>query len=114
MSELFDAGELYEPEGEDNPFLGLDGFDKFTSEPDPYNLIEQDVMNAFGVESFDSILLDASERQIENMRGNRFESLQEAIIYLFDAGILQFSGVVVGEDEIEIEIDKDSGGRSKK
>lgn len=114
MSELFDDGELFEPLGEDNPFLGLDGFDEFSAEPDPYDKLERDVLDTFGIESFDSIFINADEREVANMRGNRFESIREAILYLFDAGILQFSGVVVGADEIEIEIDKDSGGRGKK
>lgn len=109
MSELFDAGELFEPEGDDNPFLGIDGFDAFTLEPDPFDALEHEVLDSLGIDTFDSILITNNERTIENARGNRFESLKEAIIYLFDAGVLQFSGVVLDEDLFEVEIDSDTG-----
>lgn len=88
---------------EDNPFFGLDGFDEFT-ENDPYERIEQEVLNSLGIEDFDEIILDISDAEVENIRGNRFQNLQEAITYLFDAGVLRFSGVVIAGDEIAVEI----------
>ena len=109
MSEMFDAGELYPLDDPRNPFFGLDGFDpKTVIPPDPYDRIEREVLDSLGIQSFDEILITAPERDIEAARGNRFESIKEAITYLFDAGILRFSGVVIGAEEVEIEVKKGS------
>lgn len=104
----------FDDDNSDNPYLGWNDWDEEAFDTDPYDEIERQVMDSLGIESFDSILLDPSERDMENLRGNRFESLQEAIIYLFDAGILQFSGVIVGAEELEIEIESDTGRSNKK
>jgi len=109
MSDVEQGQWGYDADDPNNPFYGLDGFDEKSFKTDPYEQIERDVMDSLGIESFDRILIDATERTLENARGNRFSSLQEAILYLFDAGILQFSGVVVGGEEIEIEIESDTG-----
>ena len=109
MTELFDAGELYPLNDPRNPFYGLDGFDaRSRQSPDPYERIERQVLDSLGIDSFEEILIDSGNRTPEDMRGNRFESIAEAIVYLFDAGILRFSGVVVGAQEVEIEVKKGS------
>lgn len=105
MTEIFDGGEIYPPDDPRNPFFGLDGFDEKSFTPaDPYERIERDVLDSLGISSFNEILVTASERDLEGMRGNRFENIKEAIVYLFDAGILQFSGVIIDTEEIEIEV----------
>lgn len=109
MSELFDGAESYPLDDPRNPFFGLGGWDEQTVvPPDPYDRIEQDVLDSLGIASFDEILITATERDLESARGNRFETIKEAIVYLFDAGILRFSGVVIDDDEIEIDVDKNS------
>lgn len=114
MTDMTDGWDVYPPDDPRNPFFGLDGFDEFTEEPDPHEGIEREVMDALGISDFDEILININERDLEGARGNRFESIQEAILYLFDAGVLRFSGVVIGAEEVEIEIDSDSGGRGKR
>lgn len=110
-----DIGEwgVFPPDDPNNPFYGLYDFDEAPPPSDPHEAIEREVLDALGIESFDSILFEPDERTIENARGNRFESIAEAITYLFDAGVLQFSGVVVGDEEIEIEIESDTGKARK-
>lgn len=110
MSDVFDGQWGYEPDDPDNPFYGLDGFDRLTNEPDPMERIEREVLDQLGVSSFDEILITSDDRSLENARGNRFESIIEAITYLFDAGVLQFSGVVFEGDEVEIEIEPCTDG----
>lgn len=105
MTDMSDGFELYPPDDPRNPFFGLDGFDEFSKPVDPYEKIERDVMDSLGIASFDEILVNADSRSMDNARGNRFQSLTEAIAYLFDAGVLQFSGVVIGAEEYEVEID---------
>lgn len=114
MSDYFDDESSDNEDYEDSPFAGLPGWvgdEHFP--PDPYEKIEREVLDAFGIEDFDEILFEPDESSIENMRGNRFESIQDAIWYLFDSGILRFSGVVLGDDEIGVEIDDDSGKSGK-
>lgn len=117
MSDVFDGFDSYEPMGDDNPFLGKEGFDSLSDDDSKYSDFEQEVLDSFGIESFDSIFITASERDLENARGNRFETIAEAIVYLFDSGILQFSGVVLDDDlfgeSFEVEIDADTGGSTK-
>lgn len=113
MSDFPDDLYNYEDlEPEDNPFYGLGGFDEF-SETDPYEKLEKDVLDSLGIEEFDEIIFDIKDVDVENLRGNRFESLGEALTYLFDSGILRFSGIVIDDDEISIEIDSDTGGSTK-
>lgn len=101
--------EMYDDMGEDSPFFGLDGWDG-SSKPDPYEGLEREVLETMGIESFDAILISSDESVLENARGNRFETIQEAIFYLFDSGILLFSGVEYeNEDYYGVEIDGDSG-----
>lgn len=114
MSDMDDGMFLYDDEDSDNPYLGWNDWDEEAFDTDPYDELEKQVMDSLGIESFDSILLDPSESDMENMRGNRFASLEEAILYLFDAGILQFSGVVVGGEELEIEVESDTGRSNKR
>jgi hypothetical protein len=112
MSDLFDGQFSYEDlPPEENPFYGLDGFDEF-SETDPLEQIEREVLDSLGIESFEDIVFDISDSEVNDLRGNRFEDLREAILYLFDSGILRFSGVVLDGDEVMIEVDSDSGGRN--
>ncbi len=113
MTDIPDSFESFEDMGDENPFIGLPGFDTY-SDIDPYERVEREVLDSLGIDSFDKIILDVSERNVENERGNRFESLREAVLYLFDAGILQFSGIVLGAEEIEIEVESDTGrGKSR-
>jgi len=109
MTEMFDAGEIYPPDDPRNPFFGLDGFDqRSVIPPDPHAGIEREVLDALGIASFDEILVKGVERNMENARGNRFSSIIEAVTYLYDAGVLQFSGVVYDSEEYEIEIDPET------
>lgn len=108
MSDMPDGFDVYPPDDERNPFYGLYGLDEFSQAPDPYDKIERDVMDSMGIASFDDILFNSDNRNLENARGNRFSSLSEAISYLFDAGVLQFGGVVYDSVEYEVEIDSDT------
>lgn len=114
MSDFFDDESSDDELYEDSPFAGLPGWVGDESfPPDPYEKIEREVLDTFGIEDFDEIIFEPDEIDVENLRGNRFESIQDAIMYLFDAGVLRFSGVVLGADEIGIEIDDDSGKSGK-
>lgn len=114
MTDMTDGWGVYPPDDPRNPFYGLDGFDEFSETKDPHEGIERQVMDALGIQDFDSILVLPDERTTENARGNRFSSLTEAITYLFDAGILQFSGVVIGAEELEVEIEPQTDKRRGK
>lgn len=87
-----------------NPYKDSMGWSDEEEIRDPYEQATEDIMDNLGIDSFDDIVLDIGDADIESLRGNRFETLEEAITYLFDAGILRFSGVVLDGDEIEIEV----------
>lgn len=113
MSDFFE-NESSDDEGyEDSPFSDLPGWIGDEALPfDPFEQVEREVLDTFGIEDFDEILFEPSELDIENLRGNRFESIQDAVMYLFDSGILRFSGVTLGGEETMIEVDSDSGKTS--
>lgn len=109
MSDIPDFPQSdYDDMGSDSPYIDWSGWDEHSPEDDPHEGIEREVLDALGIASFDEIIVLPEERNFDNARGNRFETITEAIVYLFDAGILGFSGVVV-DDESEnfIEIDVD-------
>lgn len=99
MSELFDAGELYEPEDNENPFLGLDGFDEMSfAEPDdvdPNIAIEQEVLRSLDIDAFGGLIAFESSVDVGTIRANRFGDIKEAIFYLSDAGLLRYGQVVL-------------------
>lgn len=95
--------ENYNPYS-DNPFLDPEGIDKHTI-PDAFEEFEKQVLDSLGIESFENIVYDIDKAEPSDIRGNRFESIKEAVLYLFDAGVLRFSGVVLDDKgEVAIEI----------
>lgn len=109
MSDYFDfPPNDYDEEGDESPFIDWSGWSDEPLIEDPYLKAEEDILDTLGIEDFESIFFDPVDLKPEEMRGNRFESLQEAIMYLFDAGILRFSGVVIQGDEIAPAVRKGS------
>lgn len=106
MTDYFDfPPNDWDDEEEENPMRDLPGWSDEEEIEDPYVKATEDIMDNFGIESFEDIILDFGDIDPDTIRGNRFETLQEAITYLFDSGVLRFSGVTVVDDEIEIFID---------
>jgi hypothetical protein len=109
MSDYFDfPPNDWDGEEEENPFRDLPGWDDTPELEDPYVKATEDIMDTLGIESFDDIIFDLGDIEPDTLRGNRFESLEDAITYLFDSGLLRFSGVVLDGEEIEISIDPDT------
>lgn len=110
MSDYFDfPPNDYDEEGDDNPFAGLPGYDDTFSDFDPFERAEREVLDTFGISSFDDIFVTRDEATLEGLRGNRFDSFEDAIWYLFDSGVLRFSGIVIDDDdEIAVDIDAES------
>lgn len=115
MSDYFEDAPNDDEDYEDSPFADLEGWIGAEAiSQDPFEQVEREVLDTFGIEDFDEILFEPSEIDPEALRGNRFESIQDAIMYLFDSGILRFSGVTLGGEETQIEVDPDSGKRGKR
>lgn len=109
MSDYFDfPPNDYDSEGEENPFRGLAGYDDSFDNFDPFERAEREVLDTFGISSFDEIFFTRDTATLEGLRGNRFDSFEDAIWYLFDSGVLRFSGVVIDDDEIAVDIDAES------
>lgn len=96
MTEIQDGFELYPPDDPRNPFFGLYGLDEYSSiPPDPYERQENEVFAALNIDDFDGLLIRDTDVDVTHLRGNRFESIREAILYLSDSGMLAFSQVVL-------------------
>lgn len=82
----------------DSPFYGLPrGVDNTVHDPQEEVLAE--VRDQLGVASISDVVIDFSDANIEELRGNRFTSIVDALVYLGQAGILQFSSVTVDDDD---------------
>jgi hypothetical protein len=75
--------------------------------PDPALQVLESVEDALGIQVEDKIIL-AGDEAPENIRGNRYTSVIDALIDLFLAGILAFANVIFLDDEIGIEVDDNS------
>lgn len=92
-----------------NPFYGLPMGDVPT-EPDPNEEVLDEVLYRLGVEDFTGIVVDVDDVKLENLRGNRFANITDAIVYLAEAGILNFGQVTLDEEgEVGLGVDDDSG-----
>lgn len=96
MSDVFDGGDLFPPDDPRNPFYGLYGFDEHSIiPPDPYERQEKEVFAALDIDDFGGLLAYENDVDVTEMRGNRFENIREAILYLSDSGLLAFGKVVL-------------------
>lgn len=94
---------------ESSPFYGLPIGDTRTT-PDDRIGDYDDLLDRFGVNDLGDIIIRRTDATPENLRGNRFSNITDALLYLYEAGIVQFSNVAVSDDgEIQPEIDDDSG-----
>lgn len=96
MSEVDFGFELFPPDDPRNPFFGLFGLDENTSTPpDPYEALEEEVFHALDIDDFGGLLVSEFTVDVNELRGNRFENIREAILYLSDSGLLAFGKVVL-------------------
>lgn len=80
-----------------SPFYGLPISD-VDFEPDPNELLSGQVLEALGVESLGEVFVDITEDNIDDLRGNVFPNIIDAIIYLYQSGILIFSNIGVDDN----------------
>lgn len=98
---------------EDSPFFGLPIGNTRTT-PDDRIGDYQDLLDRFGVNDLGDIIVNREDAPVENLRGNRFSNIADALLYLYEAGIVQFSNVTVDDEgEVGTEIDDDSGKSSR-
>lgn len=87
-----------------SPFYGLPRGDIDTV-PDAHDTVLGEVLDRLGIVDFSDLFVDIKDAEPEELRGNRFTNLVDAIVYLAEAGILQFGDVVLDEDlEIGVSI----------
>jgi hypothetical protein len=89
----------------DDPFddgFGDDPFDDAgQSEDVPYQQQDyvRDILADLGVDSYDQIIVQFDDIDPGDLRGQRFDTFEEVILFLNDIGILSFSEVVDMGDE---------------
>lgn len=93
MSDEFDDG-LY-----DDPF---DDDDEWWREPqedkEPPDIDVQSLLREMGIDGYEGIIVDFNDINPEELRGQRFDTLDEAIIFLHEIGVLNFGSVVEMDD----------------
>lgn len=57
------------------------------------------ILREVGIDGYDSIVIDFTDADPSELRGQRFDTIEEAIIYLYDIGILSFSEIVEFDDD---------------
>ena len=92
-----------------SPFYGLPtGFPN--TQPDPNEAVLDEVLDKLGIPDFGDTIISINDADPTGLRGNRFETVAEALIYLAEAGILSFGRATIDTSyEIGVEIDFDSG-----
>lgn len=91
-----------------SPFFGLPTGNTPTT-PDPYEIIEDEVARELGVDTLGDIFIPFADADPNGLRGNRFGNIIDAIRYLAEAGIIQFSNVTINDEgDIGLEIDPDT------
>lgn len=102
--EFFDSDD-YLIDDPNSPFYGLPRGEVDTV-PDASSEVLEDVLDRLGVDDFDGIIVDFQDVNVENLRGNRFVSLSDALVYLHEAGILSFGSATINDEgEIGVEIE---------
>lgn len=78
--------------------------------PDDSGSLVRHIMELYGVVDFQDWVVDLGAVQDpENIRGVRFSTLEEALIFLFQLGVLSFSEVTM-IDDLYVPIVHDSPG----
>lgn len=105
--EFFNSDDYYISDTT-SPFYGLPTGD-VPVEQDPNDAVLDEVLDRLGIDDFAGVFVDFSDADPANLRGNRFANLTDAIVYLAEAGILQFGDVTIDEEgEIGLEIEPDT------
>ena len=76
----------------------------------------RDILDALGIDRFEEIVINFDKiEDPSEVRGNRFATIEEAVFFLYDIGVIAFSQVVFFEDEelFGVQIDNDTGGTAK-
>lgn len=106
--EYYDSDEFL-IDDPNSPFYGLPRGVAQTA-PDPQEQVLNEVLDQLGVNSFGEVIVDFGNVDVENLRGNRFTNIVDALVYLGQAGILQFGEVTLDDEgEIGVAIDSDTG-----
>ena len=70
----------------------------------------RDIQQQYGIVDFQDIIVDLADiEDPENIRGVRFGTLEEAIMFLFQIGVLGFSDIIT-IDDLYVPVVHDSPG----
>lgn len=76
--------------------------------PTPADIVE--ILDTLGIDTIGGVVFAPSDLEVEQLRGVRFASFEDAVLYLDDGSIIEFSSVVFLADEglFGIIVDKDT------
>lgn len=84
--------------------------DDFSSGQGEREITLQDIADEFGWTDWRDIIAGNEDLDMDEIRGNVFDYPEDAIFYLYDAGILDFSEIWYDGEQWHVVVDKDSGG----
>lgn len=90
----------------DDPFWDLRDDSEIAK--DPAEEIMDQLADHFGVDSLDGIFINEPGDNPAGLRGTRFDNPVDAIIAMYERGILQFGNVYPDEDTTAIYVDADT------
>lgn len=105
----FDSGDYELPDGAEGDWRAGDDNPATPSELASLALQSLGLSDYEGQEIY--VDIDAVE-DLSELRGVRFESIADAVFWLFETGLLSIGGMVVGidDDEYTVSIPSDTGG----
>lgn len=108
----FDGDYNDDPDWEHD--LESDG-DLYFDNTNPFEERAQEIAFNYGIQDWDEIIVDFSKVGPGELRGDRFSTLEEAVVFLFDLGVLEFGGVVYYQDVdlYGVAIDSDTGSANR-
>lgn len=90
---------------DDNPYGDWEGDDYYDGErlpPMEPSTSDQELLNeildGLGIREFGEIVIDLTAANPAEIRGDRFSTLEETVLFLYDIGILNFSNLIYFDD----------------
>lgn len=85
----------------DDPFDDDDGWWHEPQDPEEKEsgVDVSSLLREVGIDGYEQILLDITNVDPNELRGQRFDTIEEAIVFLYDIGVLSFAGLVEFDDD---------------
>lgn len=73
--------------------------DEYTEEGGDLTTLTRALLDELGFQDIGDIIVDFEGADLSALRGDRFSSAEETLVFLYDIGIIDFSDIVYIEEE---------------